>query len=143
MVDRRQEAASCNAGRTAVCRRHSMASKESKTQTIRSQRWNRGTHGTLVDLKERYDDGERMMGKLRDSNGRRGVWRAPSWQELINSYHMSADAERGRLANEIDQANTLMYVFNQAGAGVEVGCRPVAGAAGLANVEKGWIQGAK
>jgi hypothetical protein len=28
----------------------------------------------------------RMMGKLRDSNGRSGLWGAPSCEELINSY---------------------------------------------------------
>jgi hypothetical protein len=84
-----------------------------------------------------------MMGKLRDSDGRGSLWIAPSCLESNQLGHGCRQKEfdcQTRL-----RRHPLEYpgVVNPAGAGVEVGCRPVAGAAGLAERGEGMDSGSE
>jgi hypothetical protein len=85
----------------------------------------------------------RMMGKLRDSDGSGGLGRAPSCSESTQLGHGCRWKEVDCRTELKRQALDYPDVVNQAGTGVEVGCRPVAGAAGLAERGEGMDSGSE
>jgi hypothetical protein len=143
VVDRRQEAASCSEKRTTV---RLMAIKEMELQAIQAVKGGLLRHIVLFSTRKRgmtMTEPGRMMGKLRDSDGRGSLWIAPSCSK---SNQLGHDCRRKEVDYRTEFAKRplgYLDMVNPAGAGVEVSCRPVAGAAGLAERGEGMDSGSE
>lgn len=132
VVDRRQEAASCSEKRTTV---RLMAIREMGLQAIQAVKGGLLRHIVLFSTRKRgmtLTEPGRMMGKLRDSDGRGSLWIAPSCLKSNQLGHGCRQKEVDCQTKLRRQPLEYPGVVNPAGAGVEVGCSGRSGGLGRA-----------